>query len=214
MEPGDATALVRSARFYSDALWIAEAEPDLAWLFLVSALEATNSWPLVGLSFEPHKSTRSRLFKKPHSIKGNFEDKDQRRFEYVAVGTKGNLAYLELLRKVGAIRDDDGQAVFMHRSVRTKLRDQLQKQGLISPDGWEIKAHQGIADWYLKLYRASGDVAAAIESLYHRISCIGAAVVHGDNYMRESAATEARVTLRLMRPTLAVPVAQPHMWEH
>jgi len=40
LEPGDATALVRSARFYSDALWIAEAEPDLAWLFLVSALEA------------------------------------------------------------------------------------------------------------------------------------------------------------------------------
>ena len=34
-----ATALVRAARLYRDALWIAEAEPELSWLLLVSALE-------------------------------------------------------------------------------------------------------------------------------------------------------------------------------
>ncbi|MDF8362389.1 hypothetical protein [Achromobacter anxifer] len=33
------TELVRSARAYQDALWIAESEPHLAWLLLVSALE-------------------------------------------------------------------------------------------------------------------------------------------------------------------------------
>jgi hypothetical protein len=39
LAPDDATALVRAARCYRDALWIAEAEPELAWLLFVSALE-------------------------------------------------------------------------------------------------------------------------------------------------------------------------------
>lgn len=33
------TELVRAARAYQDALWIAESEPNLAWLLLVSAVE-------------------------------------------------------------------------------------------------------------------------------------------------------------------------------
>ena len=39
LTPPDATSLVRSARFYQDALWLAESESALAWLLLVSALE-------------------------------------------------------------------------------------------------------------------------------------------------------------------------------
>lgn len=39
LTPGDATAVVRAARSYRDALWIAEAEPELSWLMLVSAIE-------------------------------------------------------------------------------------------------------------------------------------------------------------------------------
>jgi hypothetical protein len=35
----DAVSVVRAARLYQDAVWIAEAEPNLAWLMLVSALE-------------------------------------------------------------------------------------------------------------------------------------------------------------------------------
>ena len=35
----EAVALVRAARLYQDALWIAEAQPHLAWLLLVSAIE-------------------------------------------------------------------------------------------------------------------------------------------------------------------------------
>ena len=31
--------LIRAARFYQDALWVAESEPNLAWIMLVSALE-------------------------------------------------------------------------------------------------------------------------------------------------------------------------------
>ncbi|MDV7222638.1 hypothetical protein [Streptomyces prunicolor] len=35
----DAVALVRAARQFRDALWVADTDPELAWLFLVSALE-------------------------------------------------------------------------------------------------------------------------------------------------------------------------------
>ena len=35
----DATTLIRSARLYQDGLWIAESDPNLCWLMLVSAVE-------------------------------------------------------------------------------------------------------------------------------------------------------------------------------
>jgi hypothetical protein len=37
--PADQVALIRTARLHQDAVWIAEQEPELAWLMLVSALE-------------------------------------------------------------------------------------------------------------------------------------------------------------------------------
>lgn len=41
----EAIALVRAARLYQDGLWIAESEPALSWLMLVSAVEtAANAW--------------------------------------------------------------------------------------------------------------------------------------------------------------------------
>jgi hypothetical protein len=39
LSPMAALTLVRSARLYQDALWLAESQPLLAWLLLVSALE-------------------------------------------------------------------------------------------------------------------------------------------------------------------------------
>jgi hypothetical protein len=45
LDPETAGVLVRSARLYQDALWVAESEPHLAWLFLVSAVEtAAHHW--------------------------------------------------------------------------------------------------------------------------------------------------------------------------
>jgi hypothetical protein len=42
---GDSVALVRSARLYQDAVWLAESQPGLAWLLLVSAVEtAAHHW--------------------------------------------------------------------------------------------------------------------------------------------------------------------------
>jgi hypothetical protein len=41
----DALALIRAARLYQEAVWIAESTPELSWLMLVSALEtAANRW--------------------------------------------------------------------------------------------------------------------------------------------------------------------------
>jgi len=45
LSPDQSIALVRAARLYQDALWIAESEPALAWLMFVSALEtAASQW--------------------------------------------------------------------------------------------------------------------------------------------------------------------------
>lgn len=43
---GDAVALVKAARLYQEAIWIADAEPELAWLLLVAGVEAVAvHWP-------------------------------------------------------------------------------------------------------------------------------------------------------------------------
>jgi len=40
LSPNQSIAVVRAARLYQDALWVAESQPALAWLLLVSAVEA------------------------------------------------------------------------------------------------------------------------------------------------------------------------------
>lgn len=45
ISPENIVALIRAAKLYQDALWIAESEPALSWLMFVSALEtAANQW--------------------------------------------------------------------------------------------------------------------------------------------------------------------------
>jgi hypothetical protein len=45
LNPVESTALVRAARLYQEALWIAEFDPKSSWLLLVSAVEtAANHW--------------------------------------------------------------------------------------------------------------------------------------------------------------------------
>lgn len=40
IEAADAAVLIRVARLYQDAVWLAESQPELTWLMLVSAVEA------------------------------------------------------------------------------------------------------------------------------------------------------------------------------
>jgi len=72
MDPRDAIALIRAARLYQDALWMAESEPNLAWIMLVSAVEAVanrwhtsprSTWKFIAFliaHFPPHHHRRDR----------------------------------------------------------------------------------------------------------------------------------------------------------
>jgi len=44
LSPEQAIVLVRSARLYQDALWLAESEPNLSWLMLVAAVETAATY--------------------------------------------------------------------------------------------------------------------------------------------------------------------------
>jgi hypothetical protein len=98
------------------------------------------------------------------------EDNDKRRFDLADV-------FLDILRERNAIRYDEGHFVFMPRPIReaisTRLRSTSLKKDL---SRIEAECHQGIADWYMKLYRASGDMQAVIDSLHHRLQCFQSAV--------------------------------------
>ena len=57
-------ALVRSAKMYQNALWVAESEPELAWLLLVSSLEtAANCWMKLSTSnLKRLETSKNKLF--------------------------------------------------------------------------------------------------------------------------------------------------------
>ena len=61
--PSQYASLVRAARQYQDAIWIAESEPELAWLMLVSSIEtAANEWAMQDISpLEKIKQSRPEL---------------------------------------------------------------------------------------------------------------------------------------------------------
>lgn len=84
--------------------------------------------------------------------------------------------FLSSLRKCEVIRDDSGNNVFMYRAYRDAIRSKVREANLVGDESATSLAlaegHQGIADWYVKLYRSSGDLHAAFESIYHRIQCL------------------------------------------
>jgi hypothetical protein len=66
LDGGDAVALVRAASQYADGLWLADADPRLAWLKLVAAAEsAAAHWKVssVGGPVRLLKRHRPRVFK-------------------------------------------------------------------------------------------------------------------------------------------------------
>jgi hypothetical protein len=63
LSPEQAIALVRAARLYQDALWLAESEPNLSWLMLVAAVETAASYwhSSKDLPLERLRETRSEF---------------------------------------------------------------------------------------------------------------------------------------------------------
>jgi len=108
--------------------------------------------------------------------------------------------WLSKLLATGAIRYDPGGFVWMHTDIREQLRSRLEEKWRL--DGVRAECHQGIADWYVKLFRSSNDPMAAFESLYHRLCCAKWATEEdhgcGDKpHLQRVALVEASVTLRL-----------------
>ncbi len=60
----------------------------------------------------------------------------------------------------------------MHDDVRKRLREELEsayRRSDIDHDDLRAECHQGIGDWYMKLFRSSGDTRTFEEAVYHRL---------------------------------------------
>jgi len=76
MSPDDANALIKAARSYQKALLIAEEDPSMSWLFLVTAIEkAAFHWKMAGVNkvdilkeFKPRLCERLGKFEKNEDI--------------------------------------------------------------------------------------------------------------------------------------------------
>ncbi len=123
--------------------------------------------------------------------------------------------WLRVLRDKGAIRYDRGGFIWMHAEVRDRLRQRLieefkeTEQEPADLQSFAAECHQGIADWYVKLFRSSDDPRAALESLYHRFCCIAAAPKTGGasgsaDYLIRSSQIESIVTLKLAHERLVM----------
>ena len=135
----------------------------------------------------------------PDRLRNDGKDNDYER------ATRGDKLLLEL-EKTGAISDKLGGGICIHRYVREPLREELVKKW---PELKKIRAecHQGIADWYVKLFRSSNDPLAVFESLYHRLQCMEFAHESNKNLVEQvhfidTCFAEMIATLRLANPQM------------
>ena len=82
--------------------------------------------------------------------------------------------WLKVMERCGAILRKPGGLYWMSVDVRESLKSSIEGRDDEAQGLGEIRSvfHQGIAGWYLKLFRSSKDPLAALESLYHRLQCI------------------------------------------
>jgi hypothetical protein len=91
--------------------------------------------------------------------------------------------FTRALMKQDLVQESVGQFVHIPRADRAFLRlkiKELKPPGGLSWSFYEAECHQGIADWYMKLYRASGDIRAVFECMFHRLECYRLAGKSGD----------------------------------
>jgi hypothetical protein len=128
------------------------------------------------------------------AAEGSAMDNDEQRFHKAA-------DCVQHLEHAGIVRTEDGHRVFLGRSVRDCLLKALPGAG--GKERLELAAtHQGVADWYVKLFRSCGDIEALIRALFHRARCIQEAAALGaeGKPFVQSAVIEIRTTLDLAVP--------------
>jgi hypothetical protein len=132
---------------------------------------------LLSLSLVRNNSYLSLLLtwsfiKAPHPlISGDYlKDNDALRFEKAK-------EYLVLINEHNLFRSDENHFVYIPFVNRIKIQSKI--KNLFKGNYYLIKAesHQGIADWYMKLYRSSDDLHAMSESIYHRHECFKASIL-------------------------------------
>lgn len=116
--------------------------------------------------------------------------------------------FVDSLVACGAIRKSPGGMIWMHADIRNDLYSLLRRD-VRRLHGEEATCHQGIADWYVKLFRSSNDPRAALESIYHRLRCAECArEASGDKHVRKelelTSITEAIETLELARDRILI----------
>jgi hypothetical protein len=121
----------------------------------------------------PAALTTWGLLKATKRLSNNFDNDEDR--------AKKCDEYLRILTEFDAIRRQPGGMVWMHADIRKNLYHRLRRiERVCDEEGSrriervcdeEATCHQGIADWYVKLFRSSSDPHAALESIYHRIHC-------------------------------------------
>jgi hypothetical protein len=129
--------------------------------------------------------------------------------------------FLGALRRELVIRDNAGNNVFMYLEYRKSIGELIERSAWgMSEEGRmaRAEAHQGIADWYIKLYRSSGEVNAVFESIYHRLKCVthSQALPNPTNgALIQASVTEIGVALDLLEPDVdssARPLTLVHIW--
>ena len=116
--------------------------------------------------------------------------------------------FLAEFRRCGLFKVQSGGFIWMHDDVRFGLRESIEAGGFcefegVSPGDWNEVAsecHQGIADWYVKLFRSSGDSHAIEEAVYHWLCCCEKSKRLHDRWL--TALRELRVSLDLAGPQL------------
>ena len=156
----------------------------------------------ISLSLIRHTAYLSLLIswsfiKAPNPLKSetddSIDDNDSIRFEKAKT-------FLKWLRECNAIQDDDGYFVYMPPKIRDEIRKIIKTYYERDDDFNKIKAEsfQGIADWYMKLFRASGDIQASLESIYHRIQCYKINIER----FKYTSLNEAYLTVELIKQTI------------
>jgi hypothetical protein len=115
--------------------------------------------------------------KAPESLRIDGEDNDRQRADIAA-------RWLKELEDAGLTHKNSGGAVFIYEDVKKNIQEYLEKKiveivndNKVLCDYQDIsvlraECHQGIADWYVKLFRTSGDPLTVFESIKHRLDTI------------------------------------------
>lgn len=178
VQPNAATALVRAARLYRDALWIAETEPELAWLLLVSALEVAAVFHQAEL---PHvgvlRASKPELVKRLDAIDTSLADEVAASLSRELRATARFLAFMiQFLPEPPAERPPedwkwtrvDWSAKPMKKALEQvyKLRSLALHEGIPFPPPMSQPPFVGERDWSAPSETVLGNAAASLGGVW------------------------------------------------